>query len=346
MKFEPKSSATIIGSFPHREAGKACDLIFNSLRDIPTWPQLPRRNFSEDMNNQFSKNLPCFYVDEQNKKSGFNTAGDIAGEMERFYAKIIEDDVEYFGLDDKHSAGFPCYINELGIRGGGEFAALKGQVTGPLTLGLMTDVTDGKYALYKPDLFDAIVKNCVMNARWQIRKLKEFSDTVIIFFDEPSLSIIGSGYYSVDRNLVINAFDEIIRGIKAEGGLAGTHCCGNADWDQFLDPGLDLDVINFDATDDIIFDKFINSKNLISYIENKKAIAWGVVPTVEDKLEKATVETVKANYDAVISRLAKRGVSKETILNQSLLTPSCGTGTLTEPQSEKVMLLLKELALK
>ena len=71
-----------------------------------------------------------------------------------------------------------------------------------------------------------------------------------------------------------------------------------------------------------------------------------MVPTVEDKLEKATVETVKANYDAVISRLAKRGVSKETIFNQSLLTPSCGTGTLTEPQSEKVMLLLKELALK
>src|SRR3990172_9218271 len=193
MKFEPQSAATIIGSFPHLKAEQACALVFSALAKIPAWPQLPRRSFLEDMTNQYSMRLPCFSVDEKNKKSGFDTSRDLSGELERFYTKIIEDDVEYFGTDDKHAAGFSCYINELRNRKGDNFIALKGQVTGPLTLGLLTDSVDGKYALYKPDLFDAIVKNCAMSARWQVRRLREVSDTVIIFFDEPSLSVIGSG---------------------------------------------------------------------------------------------------------------------------------------------------------
>ncbi len=296
------------------------------------------------MNNQFSKNLPCFYVDEQNRKSGFDTAGDTTGKFEEFYTRIINDDVEYFGLDEKHSAGFGSYVNELEKKGSSNFIALKGQVTGPLTLGLMTDRTDGKYALYKPDLFDAIVKSCTMNARWQVKKLRKLNERVIIFFDEPSLSIIGSGFYSVDKDQVRNAFSEIIRGIKSEGGLAGTHCCGNADWDELLDPELDLDIINFDATDDQILDKFINSKNLVSFLNRGKAIAWGAVPTMKDKLAKASTENVKANYAHMMSLLAAKGIKKEAILNQSVITPSCGTGSLSIPQAEKVMSILSELS--
>ncbi len=85
-----------------------------------------------------------------------------------------------------------------------------------------------------------------------------------MFFDEPSLSIIGSGFYSVDRDQVTGSFKEITDGIHKEGGLAGTHCCGNADWDELLDPATGLDIINFDATDEIIVDKFVNARNVIS----------------------------------------------------------------------------------
>lgn len=158
MNFKPNCAATIIGSFPHENADEACGLVFTTLPEIPAWPQLPRRSFLEEMNNQYSRRLPCFYLDEENRKSGFNTALDLASELERFYAPIIEDNVEYFSLDEDYAAGFHCFLSKApaGI------TAVKGQVTGPLTLGLMTDVTDGKFALYKPDIFDAIVKNCAM----------------------------------------------------------------------------------------------------------------------------------------------------------------------------------------
>jgi hypothetical protein len=344
MNFTPNGAATVIGSFPHEGAADACGLVFDSLREIPAWPQLPRRDFLEDMNVQFSKRLPCISIDTKNRKVGFDTSRDLAGELERFYTKVIEDDVEYFGLDDAHAAGFGQFIQ--GVRAGKArgAVALKGETSGPLTIGLMTDAVDGKYALYKPDLFDAIVKNCAMNARWQVRKLRELSEQAIVFFDEPSLSIIGSGFYSVDKSQIAGSFKEIIRGIHDEGGYAGTHCCGNADWDELLDPGLDLDIINFDATDEIIVDKFINARNVLPYLERGKCIAWGVVPTLKEKLEVATPEGVEKNFRSVTARLVAKGAREDLVRGQSIITPSCGTGTLALPLAEKAMALLAGLA--
>ncbi|MBN2159032.1 MAG: hypothetical protein JW807_06525 [Spirochaetes bacterium] len=344
MNFIPAAAATVIGSFPHTEAGDACGLVFDSLPEIPAWPQLPQRDFLEDMNVQFSKSLPCLFLDRENRKVGFTTSGDVAAELERFYTQVIADEVDYFGLDGEYAAGFGCFIDGAKSGKADGALALKGETTGPLTLGLMTDVVDGKYALYKPDLFDAIVKNCAMNARWQVRKLRECSDTAIVFFDEPSLSVIGSGFYSIDKAQVADSFREIIRGIHNEGGLAGTHCCGNADWDELL--VLDLDIINFDATDEIVVDKFINARNIVPYIERGKCIAWGIVPTLKDKIEQASFAEVEKNFHSVVKRLAARGLKEADILSRSIVTPSCGTGTLTVPLAEKVMAILKELSSK
>ncbi len=116
MNFKPNGAATVIGSFPHEKAADACGLVFESLREIPAWPQLPRRSFLEDMNVQFCKRLPCLALNETDRKAGFDTSRDMAGELERFYTHFIEDDVDYFGLDDDHAAGFGCFIQ--GVRDG------------------------------------------------------------------------------------------------------------------------------------------------------------------------------------------------------------------------------------
>ena len=79
MKVTPGGAATVIGSFPHTSAEEACGLVFDTLPDIPAWPQLPRRDFLEDMNVQFSRRLPCFAIDPVNRKAGFDTSRDLAG---------------------------------------------------------------------------------------------------------------------------------------------------------------------------------------------------------------------------------------------------------------------------
>jgi len=342
MIFTPNAIATAVGSFPHESVEDASQLIFETTPHIPVWPQLPKKDFFEEITNQYSRSLPCYYIDHKNRKYGFDTEEDLPGQLEAFYRRVIDEDLDYFGLDDEHSAGFGFFLDTIKKRKGDEIAAIKGQVIGPLTHGLIPDKKDGKYAIYHSDLFDVIVKNSTMNSRWQIQKMREVFPRVIIFIDEPSLSIIGSGYYSVDHNLIIDSFNEIIKGIRKEGGIPGMHCCGDADWEEVLN--LDLDIINFDATDEVILDKFLQSRNLNSFLEQGKVVAWGIIPTIHEKIEGATIEQIEKNFTAVIKQLASRGVREEDVLSSAIITPSCGTGTLTVPLAEKALRLTRDLS--
>ena len=79
-------------------------------------------------------------------------------------------------------------------------AAVKGQITGPFTLG--TGIVDQrKQAIfYDAQLRDAAVKLLAMKARWQVRRLLQFKQPVLIFVDEPGLAGFGSsGFTSISR---------------------------------------------------------------------------------------------------------------------------------------------------
>ncbi len=342
MKKKPESIATAIGSFPHLNADEACQCILKYIPRFPVWPQLPKLSFYEEINNQYSKRLPCFYIDKANKRSGFDTSINMSEELNDFYSKILEDDVDYFAFDDRYSKGFFALLKALSQHDTNKLYAVKGQIVGPLTHGVVADAKDGKYAIYKPDLYDAIVKNGIMNARWQIRELKKFSSEVVIFIDEPSLSILGSGYYSVKPDQAYNLFDEVINAIIEEGGIPGMHCCGNADWNRILQ--LNLEIINFDASDEVVADKFINSEKLHEFLDKGNSVAWGIVPTIGEKIEKETYENIENNFTSMIRYLNKKGFGEDRLLSQSIITPSCGTGTLPVELCEKVMAFTRKLS--
>jgi methionine synthase II (cobalamin-independent) len=342
MNKKPELRTTAIGSYPHNDIESLLKLLDETIPEIPIWPQLPKLSFYEEMNNQYSRRLPCFFIDEETRKSGFDTSEDLPGELDRFYTKVLSDEVDYFELDSGFSIGFGPYTEYLKGRESSSLFAVKGQVVGPLTHGVLTDRVDGKLAFYKPDLYDAIVKNCIMVARWQIKTLKEIYPDVIIFIDEPSLSVIGSGFYSVEPEQTYDSFKEVINAIKDEGGTPGMHCCGNADWNRLM--GLGIDIINFDADDDIVSDKFVNSDVINEFVESGKVIAWGIVPTLADKIGPATIESVEEKFTALLDRLKSSGLKEDALLEQSLITPSCGTGTLSVELAEKAMRLTKEIS--
>jgi hypothetical protein len=49
MPFDPQCLATGIGSFPHKDVERTCDLILETIPEIPIWPQLPNTNFREQI---------------------------------------------------------------------------------------------------------------------------------------------------------------------------------------------------------------------------------------------------------------------------------------------------------
>jgi hypothetical protein len=257
-----------------------------------------------------------------------------------FMEKIAMDDVDAFAISPEFSKGI--YAMETALRASGvKRPFVKVQTTGPISFGL-TIVDENKRAIYYNDLYkDAVVKGLAMKCRWQIRKFQPFAERVICFIDEPILSAFGSStYVSVQRDDVVAVLGEVVEAVHGEGAIAGVHCCGNTEWSILMDAGVD--IVNFDAFDfgDTIA---LYPKETKAHLEAGKALAWGIVPTNSEKIRAQSVESLVARFDAAVDNLAQAaGISRDLILRQAFITPSCGTGSLPVADAELVFKLLGE----
>jgi methionine synthase II (cobalamin-independent) len=165
---------------------------------------------------------------------------------------------------------------------------------------------------------------------------------VIIFVDEPYLSSFGSAFINLNREQVLQYLGEVIGAIHQEGALAGVHCCGNTDWTLLIDAGVD--IINFDACE-YFQGLTLYGDQVKLYLSHGGLLAWGIVPT-SPQVAKFTADELQSSFVEKVGILAKKGISKEVLYRQSLLTPSCGMGTLSVEIAEKVLSLLSEVSQK
>jgi hypothetical protein len=70
-------------------------------------------------------------------------------------------------------------------------------------------------------------------------------------------------------------------------------------------------------------------------------LAWGIVPTTEIIREENTDSLKKRFYDG-LAKLSK-SISSDLLLSGILLTPSCGTGSMSVEETIKVFRMLTEL---
>ena len=345
--FEPGCIATLIGSLPLTDHKAAADLIWEHMPDVPLWAQLPA-NVKEGMTVQFVDGLPG--LDHASDAVSVNTAGEnFENQLLWFYEDYmavldgkIDLEVSRFVLDEDRTGGFVELYQRL-LEHPRVPMAVKGQITGPFTLG--TGIVDqNKQAIfYDMQLRDAAVKLLALKARWQVRRLRRFQRPVIIFIDEPGLAGFGSsGFTSVSHDDISQCFEEIFEAVHLEGGLAGVHVCANTDWSLVLDSSAD--IVNFDAYG--YFDRFILYAGLIKkFIENGKILAWGVVPTLNpDDVIRETEETVWEKWINQLQQVEALGVDMQQLISQSLITPSCGMGSLGLDSAEKVIRLTKAIS--
>jgi len=325
-------STTGIGSLPHTDPEAACDIILNSV-DIPFWPQLPHRSFLELMVPQYSEGFPFLKIEGEhvNVVPGEELA------VSAFYEAIANK--SGFPISESHAAGFNTFIEILGKQNK-KLDTVKGHITGPLTFTLsVTD--DQKRPIYFDDeLRELSLELLKGKASWQIEKLRPFAEKVLIFIDEPILSALGtSTYIGVNTEEASRMLREVVNHIKSCGGIAGIHCCGKADWPLILSSGID--VFNFDSY--FFWDTLgIYPAEMKAFIDNGGFIAWGVVPTA-DIVREVTVEGLCEQLERGLTSLEKIGIPREKLRKQSLLTPSCGTGSLKVEDALKVFSLLKDL---
>ncbi len=333
MIFEPQCRSTAIGSMPHTDPSIACDIILNTIPEIPIWPQLPSLNFRENMEIQYSEGFPCVVLDEDKKRMYFETDRDVTADFEKFYENYMAENLDHFKISPIFSRGIYEMEKRLskGIPSG--LICFKNHVTGPITVGLGR-VDQDKRAIYYNDLFrDILVKGTEMKARWLLRKFKFLRCDQFCFIDEPILSGFGSStYVSVHRKDVVQYLNEVIQAIHKEEGIAGIHCCGNTEWTILMDAGVD--VISFDAyeyADTITY----YPDQLKNFLDKGGSLAWGIVPTSE-KINRESPESLVKKLKNDVNNLVGKGLDRQLLWDRCLITPSCGTGSLPIHLAEKI----------
>ena len=347
MKFTGNCLPTTIGSLPYTDAKKSTDLTLRYTPQIPAWAQLPRLP-NEGMLSQFNEGMPGL-VSEEGRTYFLNEGSEFEEAILKFYddytlateeGSLIH--LERFGISQEYASGLHALIDVLDPSSP-SLSAVKGQITGPFTLGTGLTDKESRYAFYDPTLRDVITKGLSMKAKWQIKKLKAFGVPTIISIDEPSLVGYGSSaFISVSKEDIEESLGEIIRNISSEGGLAATHCCENTDWALLMN--TEIDILSFDAYG--FFDNLIlYEKELKAFVERGGILAWGIVPThspevLSEQMSDALVLRLKDNLHA----LTAKGIEFEVLLKQSLITPSCGAGSLAPDLAERALSLTREVS--
>ena len=355
-KFEPCCLATTIGSLPHTDAAQATRLMLQSTPEIPSWVQFPKRDFHENMMMQFTEGLPALVQDGD--RISFSTLADnYAEQLTDFYERYLaateegqnikngSEALDSFCLSSQYAIGFSEFMARLAEPSvSGAAVMLKGQVTGPFTLGTNLVDQNGRCAYYDEQLRDVIVKTVSMKAMWQMTRLGAFGLPVMIFIDEPSLLGFGKmTFLSISREDVIGDINEVAAAIHAKGGLAGVHCEENTDWSLLME--TDLDVLDFDAYDHLQGITLYPAE-LARFFERGGCLGWGVVPTLDKNAAATeTVESLLARFEEGIEQFVAKGFDRELLRRRALITPSCGAGgVLTEPLAERVLDLLHNLS--
>lgn len=340
MSIKPKFLATGIGSMPFEDPEYAVDVSLSKLSEAPIWPQLPRLGLNEQMEIQYSEGLPCIVIDREKKRVFFNTSGDYSERFAGFYETYLaamdpeagSGDCSAMVISPEFSKGIYALEKRLQT-GKSKLPFIKVQTTGPCSFAL-TIVDENKRAIYYNDEFrDMIVKALAMKCRWQIQKFQPFAEKIICFIDEPILSAFGSStYVSVKREDVVAHLSEVIEAVHSDNGIAGIHCCGNTEWSILIDAGVD--IVNFDAFG---FGETIAmySESVKNHLQRGGALAWGIVPT-STAIREQSVQSLTALMEKMMDNLASKGIDKQLIAEQAIITPSCGTGSMDPADAEKV----------
>lgn len=349
--FTPCCLPILIGSLPLKDHEEAVKLVMSHTPDIPLWPQLPRLP-KEGMIRQFIDGLPGliedgenFWVDSEQEQ--------FTGEMALFYQDYLQECGDQpipagsrFALNRDSAQGFFTFLQTL-EKNQPALLSIKGQVTGPMTTGIGVKDRLGNSIFYDDNLRDIVTKLIAMKARWQVEQLqphvKEYPPIILI--DEPGIVSFGStAYTSVTREMVTDSVAEVIGAIQSAGGLAGVHICANGDWAPVLDSNCDL--VSFDGYS--YFDNVIlYEHSLVSFIKRGGILVWGIVPTGDPQaLENEALASLFDRWERQLKALVNLGLPQETILQQTLIAPSCGTGSLSIDQAAKVLSLTMDLAEK
>lgn len=357
MTVKPWGMATAIGSLPFLDVEEAVDFVFERLPEIPHWPQLPQRSGLEGLIRQYSSPLLAFGLVEEREGSlrfvedrddwgerltgyyeaAFGETPPAAGSLDLTAAEEEEEDGR-FALSREVAPGFHAFVHRAKSRRREEIKFLKGQVTGPLTMGLQITDSQGRPSFYSQELREVMLEALALQALWQVREMQKCGCPAIIFFDDPSLYSYGqSTTVGISGEAITASYEYLAARVKEAGALVGMHACAGVEWSLVMKTGLD--IINAD-----VYQYFpsllLASTDLDEFLKRGGTLAFGLVPT-GGEAESKTAAGLWQIFRDCCKKLAARGVDAALLQRQWLLTPTCGSGSVSPKEARMSYALLQ-----
>lgn len=285
-------NTTSMGVLPHVDVKRAMEIVLSL--DIPFWPQLPLKDFKDDMWVQFSRGFPGIEIDFETKRVKFST--------EKFYAEIEEytkkiDELSNFKIKVDESICFYEFLKlELS-----KYVAIRGQVTGPMNLGFRILDENNRPIIYNENvrelLFDFVKKKVI----WQQKILKDKNPNAFIWIDEPAISWTYSSFSGYTDAVAKKDLREFFQDIPEGKGI---HLCINVDMEYLA--SLPIDILSIEAYQMDILPKSVAGA-FANFLKRGKVISWGIVPTVSVFLDIETPKTLTKKLLQYFQIIAEQG---------------------------------------
>lgn len=306
--FEAGCKTTAMGIMPHRDVARALSLA--ASLDIPYWPQLPNVSFYEDMYAQASEHFPGITVDVAGERVLFDSARFLDG-LPAYSEKTSDPD--YFSLSKEYSSVYHRFLGlDLGT-----YAAVRGQVTGPVSFGFR--VVD---EVQRPIIYNESVRTLLFDfiqhkMNYQHNQLVRKNKNAFVWTDEPGLGWIFSGLSGYDDVLTRSDYRAFLDGVE---GAKALHLCANVNLPYLLALGAEL--VSFDAYQIELMPRAYAAP-VAEFLGRGGIVCWGIVPTDSTNLGKETAGSLHAllrRYWDVLAR--ESGIEAKHIASQSLLAPA------------------------
>lgn len=332
MTFFGHCRATGIGSLPVADVRAAVEAVLTFAPDLPYWPQLPRLSHAEGMTEQAAAGLPGLHVEDGRLRLLEDDAF-FAG-VDRLLAAYEAGDASVAALPPASAAALEPFLAAVESRG---LREAKGQIAGPITVGMAILGEDGNPILYNDVLRDVLAKFLYLRVRWQEERIAAAGARPVVFVDEPFLASFGNPFF----NWSAEQAREVLEAAAAGAETSGAHCCANTDWSIFLESRLA--IVSFDAFE-FAENFFLYRDALAAFLARGGNVAWGIVPTAPELLAGVTPAALRERFLALVAKVEALGFRREQVLAQSLITPACGLGTRDPATADRALRMVHDLA--
>jgi hypothetical protein len=320
-----EAAVTGIGSLPFTDAEEAVEFVTGYAPIVPFWPQLPRRSPAEGM---IAQGLASCADLLQKQSQRYTVRG---GQLDAFLERL---DTTPTFADTAHAAGFFAFERALHAGHFPQARAVKGQVTGPLTLAAALCTAEVPF-LHQPDLIAALGRYVTRWAQWQVTRLGRAGVPVLLFVDEPALPLLTR--YDIDAapSAVRAVVRDVLHGIRAAGAVAGLHCCVPRALPLML--AMQPDILAFDAYE--APEVLAQLPHFTNFLRRGGTVAYGMVPT-DPARARETAESLFARWSNAVAPCGPMS----TVARQSLVTATCGLGLLQEDAAHRIFQTTQHVA--